>query len=143
MSNYCKNCYELTEQLDQLKAENDELKKQVCGLRPELKYIIDKTCCKYNINAKYYHEKIVEIINNLDQLKAENEELRNNLSESLMFKFASQDNEIQKLKQTLTEIKEIASPYNDMSGNCVIVNCFEDMYKILQKISEVIPDEKA
>ena len=47
-------------------------------MRPELKYIINKTCCKYNINAKYYHEKIVEIINNLD-----------------------------KYKQTLTEIKEI------------------------------------
>ena len=28
MSNYCKKCYELTEQLDQLKAENEELKRQ-------------------------------------------------------------------------------------------------------------------
>lgn len=52
----------------ELKAENDELKKQVCGLRPELKSMIDKICCKYNIEAKYYHEKIVEIINNLDKL---------------------------------------------------------------------------
>lgn len=140
MSNYCKNCYELIKQLDQLKEENEglkqrlhqcwkveysfveqidqlkekngELKKQTCGLRPELKHIVDKTCCKYNINAKYYHEKIVEIINNLD-----------------------------KYKQTLADIKEIAKPYNDMSGNCVIVNCFEDMYKILQEIRKVMPDE--
>lgn len=27
MSNYCKNCYELTEQLDQLKAEKEKIKK--------------------------------------------------------------------------------------------------------------------
>lgn len=27
MSNYCKNCYELQDQLDQLKAENEEWKK--------------------------------------------------------------------------------------------------------------------
>lgn len=45
------------EKYNQLKAENENLKKQICGLRPELKYIIDKTCCKYNIEAKYYHEK--------------------------------------------------------------------------------------
>lgn len=64
--------------IETLTKENEQLKKQACGLRPELKYIIDKTCCKYHINAKYYHEKIVEIINNLD-----------------------------KYTQTLTEIKEI------------------------------------
>ena len=77
----CKNGTILTfkEQLDQLKAENEKLKKQVCGLRPELKSIINKTCSKYNIESKYYHEKIIEIINNLD-----------------------------KYKQTLSEIKEIA-----------------------------------
>ena len=32
MSNYCKNCYELTEQLDQLKVENEELKKAYARL---------------------------------------------------------------------------------------------------------------
>lgn len=67
------------EQLNQLKTENEGLKKQVCGLRPELKSMIDETCRKYNIEAKTYHEKIVEIINNLD-----------------------------KYEQTLAEIKEIA-----------------------------------
>ena len=70
---------ELNKTIQTKEQECEELKKQVCGLRPELKYIIDKTCCKYNINAKYYHEKIIEIINNLD-----------------------------KYTQTLTEIKEIA-----------------------------------
>lgn len=96
-------------ELDQLKAERDELKKQACGLRPELKYIIDKTCSKYNINSKYYHEKIVEIINNLD-----------------------------KLKQTLTEIKEIA----EKAAKCLYTtesDDYTDGYRwlgslILQKI---------
>lgn len=67
---------ELLQQLDQLQKSNEELqtkneklKKQVCGLWPELKSIIDKTYSKYNINAKCYHEKIVEIINNLDKYK--------------------------------------------------------------------------
>ena len=73
--NSLEKCY--LQQLDQLKAENEKLKKQVCGLRPELKSIIDKTCCKYNIEAKYYHEKIVEIINNLDELKQTLTEIKN------------------------------------------------------------------
>ena len=29
VTQYCKNCYELQEQLDQLKAENEELKKEI------------------------------------------------------------------------------------------------------------------
>ena len=104
----------VNEQLDQLKAENEQLKKQACGLRPELKHIIDKTCCKYNINAKYYHEKIVEIINNLD-----------------------------KYKQTLTEIKEICNNNDELKGNFNLIDCDKYKYgkhnlanKILQKISE-------
>ena len=88
---YNKNlCNEKSKQLDQLKAENEELKKQVCGLRPELKFIINKTCCKYNIEAKYYHEKIVEIINNLD-----------------------------KYERNLADIKEIAEKAYDEFGNDV------------------------
>ena len=53
-SNYCRFVDEL-EQLkktnEELKKENKELKKQVCCLRPELKFMIDKTCSKYNIEA--------------------------------------------------------------------------------------------
>ena len=69
VTQYCPMCQEWAEKYSQLKAEVDELKKQTCGFRPELKHIIDKTCCKYNINTEYYHEKIVEIINNLDKYK--------------------------------------------------------------------------
>lgn len=119
----CKNGTILTfkEQLDQLKTENEKLKKQVCGLRPELKYIIDKTCSKYNIEAKYYHEKIVEIINNLN-----------------------------KLSKILIEIKEIArvnsintcwtainlcEDCNEIK-ECGLQSPFEKLKAILQKISE-------
>lgn len=99
------NCY--YKQLKRKEQECEELKKQVCGLRPELKYIIDKTCSKYNIEAKYYHEKIVEIINNLD-----------------------------KLSKTLTKIKGIAEPYRmiikKICGNCKKYNgyyayCYKDI----------------
>ena len=53
----------LQQQIDQLK---EELKGQTCGLRPELKRLINKICRKYDIEAKTYHEKIVEIIHSLD-----------------------------------------------------------------------------
>ena len=59
---YCKNCYELQEQLDQLKAENEELKnfhinlvgvkeceiKELLKLKQtlaEIKEIAEKSCC--------------------------------------------------------------------------------------------------
>ena len=66
--------------------ECEELKKQVRGLRPELKSIIDKICCKYNIEAKNYHEKIIEIINNLDKYKQALDEI-----EKLIPKFDTSD----------------------------------------------------
>ena len=66
----------LAKQLDQLQKsneelqkENEKLKKQVCGLRPELKHLINEICHKYDIEAKTYHEKIVEIIHSLDDYK--------------------------------------------------------------------------
>ena len=101
-------------------------------------------------------ELVKEILKN-EQLKVENEELKKNIEicwENLKISEESKKiqhehwfqrcSEIQTnandFKQTLTEIKKIAKPYNDMSGNCIIVNCFEDMYKILEKISEVLND---
>lgn len=40
----------------------------------------------------------------------------------------------QRAEQKLSKIKKITKPYNDMSGNTVIVNCFKDMNVILQII---------
>ena len=80
--------------LEQFKVENEKFKKQVCGLRPDLKSIINKTCSKYNIEAKYYHEKIVEIINNLD-----------------------------KLSKTLAKIKDICNNNDELQGDFNLVDC--------------------
>lgn len=109
----------VNEQLDQLKAENEKLKKQVCGLRPELKGLIDDTCCKYNIEVKTYHEKIVEIIYHLNMYD-----------------------------QTLADIKNIAERETDskefMAIQCMLNGSVDDKNKvlkqILQKISEVEDD---
>lgn len=78
---YCKNCYELQEQLDQLKAENDELKKA-------------NDC----------------IITTLNVIAGGNK----------------------KLRQTLTEIKEIVFPKNQL-----IITDSPIILKIQEKISEV------
>lgn len=92
------------QQLDQLKAENDKMKKQVCGLRPELKYIIDKTCSKYNIEAKYYHEKIIEIINNLNKLSKILTEIKEIADKD--FRHTAWEEYAKQLKQILQKISE-------------------------------------
>ena len=62
-----KQCNEsLMQALEDVRKEKELLKKQVCGLRPELKHLINEICHNYNIEAKTYHEKIVEIIHSLD-----------------------------------------------------------------------------
>ena len=58
-----RQAFVLQQQIDQLKEESKE---QTCGLQPELKRLINKICRKYDIEAKTYHEKIVEIIHSLD-----------------------------------------------------------------------------
>ena len=58
-----RQAFVLQQQIDQLK---EELKEQKCSLRPELKRLINKICHRYDIEAKTYHEKIVEIIHSLD-----------------------------------------------------------------------------
>lgn len=136
--------------------ECEELKKQACCLRLELKYIIDKSCCKYNINAKNYHEKIVEIIKNLDQLKRNNEELKKQLmqkSEVDMFfntpikGWSNDPCGICRYKQTLAEIKDITkkciktnnSTYNpsiQVTARAILSE------EILQKINECEVDNE-
>lgn len=65
-----KQCNEsLMQALEDVRKEKELLKKQVCDLRPELKRLINKICRKYDIEAKTYHEKIVEIIHSLDDYK--------------------------------------------------------------------------
>lgn len=95
----------LEEQLKAKEQECEELKKQTCGLRSELKYIIDKTCCKYNINAKYYHEKIVEIINNLDKYKQTLAEINECLTKNACKGWVS-TSEIDDILQKISEVED-------------------------------------
>lgn len=95
---------ELLQQLDQLIAENEKMKKQVCDLRPELKYIIDKTCSKYNIESKYYHEKIVEIINNLDKYEQTLTEIKFLVRELLKRTGQVVPYEIKRILQKISEV---------------------------------------
>lgn len=158
MSNYCKNCYELTKQLDQLKADNDELKQRL------------HQCWKVEYS----------FVEQIDQLKGKNGELkkinnhiehnRNQKADKLMrieklitaCSTGYTDEFIQELliilhepepssfenkyKSTLVEIKEVAENREIFCENCSSgeeeFTCDDCGYiKILQKISEVIPDE--
>ena len=98
--------------------------------------LLAKLGCPTTATAK---RKVFCLQQQLDQLKADRKEALEQL-EFVRTLNTVKEAEIIKLSKTLTEIKKIASHYNDMSGNCVIVNFFEDMRKILQKISEVSND---
>ena len=90
--------------------------------------------CKDNPNC-YYKQ--------LDQLKAENEELKKQLTilddETIVVEITeNQFEEYQKLKQTLTEIKEIAKyELNNLTESAINGGRYVE---ILQKISEVLDE---
>ena len=107
-----------------------------------------------------YKSYIEQIFIELDKLKAENDELRKNLVDKhtsrcfrlvthrefdkLIMETVQLRQENKKLKQTLTEIKEIAEHFYKTgflrtNNNCILINnhlCVETLDKILQKISE-------
>ena len=118
---YCKNCYELREQLDQLKAKNKELIRKNAKKRTSLK-------------KKQLH---------ITQLKAENKNYKKMLEDEEV-QLALIDirtgerhlwfNKAEKLKQTLTEIKEIIEQGVKIHDDIIVSK------QILQKISEVEDD---
>ena len=60
MSEYCKNCYELQEQLDRLKAENEKLEQTLT----EIKELCNEYQKEYilNIGVEILTNKILQII---------------------------------------------------------------------------------
>lgn len=131
---------DLQEQLDQLKAELEQM-----------------TALKDTYFA-CYHAKHGDLAKKYDQLKAENDELKNKNNDlTILGMDLNQTNEIlrksfftadknkdnwrekaEKLKQTLTEIKEIAEKsYKTPLAEKDCINCDEFLAQILQKISEV------
>ena len=113
---------ELQQQLDQLKSENDELKKIIERLDVPKHEVIDMDIALENEKLKAENEK----------LDTENKRLVAELANPVFDSFE----ELDKLKQTLTEIKEIAEseakyfPDGDIFARPAI-------QLILQKISEV------
>lgn len=88
-----------------IEQECGELKKRACRLQPEPKYVIEKVCREYNIETKNYHEKIVEIINNLDKYKQTLTEIKK-ISESCSFADSSKLL-LKRIKVILHEISEV------------------------------------
>ena len=104
---------------EELKAENDELKKIVNEAKNS----------KLDLKSFLVGEAVQnEYEQKLDQLKAENEELKKNLNEGCL-QHLTLMTEQQVLLKTLAEIKEIAERRNYLDYN----ECLDD---ILQKISE-------
>ena len=71
--------------------------------------------------------------NELEKLKAENKRFKETLDELFKVQYQLADNN-KKLRQCLTEIKEIAEFYNNSNMDDI---CYQDgIYEILQKISK-------
>ena len=122
MSEYCKNCYKLQEQLDQLKAENDGLKTML----KDLSYENQKFCYQIEEQTK--------------QLEPFKDEYFKGLDNVAIAKLAKKSIRItaenSKLEQTLTEIKEIAEGVRNYLQVPASKDVRYEMDIILQKISE-------
>lgn len=146
MSNYCKNCYELTEKLEAKEQECEELKSELIDV-------------KWKIEVQD-----IELNDNVKQLKAKNESLKESLkmfSSTLDWTLKSEvglyqrqidssvpddweyeevlvlvEQYIEKLKQTLTEIKEIAKGVRNYLQVPAPKDVRHEIDIILQKISE-------
>ena len=111
--------FQLKEQLDQLKAENKELK--------QYKTLYEKTRNLWN-KARMNNYEL------LDEIKDLKDSLKRTVCQSECYKHKEAD----KLKQTLTEIKEIAEKHK-ATAHC---DYLTDMDIILKKISEVKDDRQ-
>lgn len=164
MSNYCKNCYELAEQLDQLEEENRSLKKQ-------LQFEFDETLLQYSNTIEDLQKQLnntvmqecpqcgevylnpvgCELHEENQQLKAENKTQKETIDGFLTILDKLGKSNI-KLRETLIEIKEIAEEqqsWNECNRRFAETESEADIFaynwsalkQILQKISEVIPNE--
>lgn len=117
------NCY--YKQLQQLKIENDELK---------------KTINKLGIEHENYDNLIYwQMKEQQDKLKSENEELKK-LNEQLATYYPQENNELLKVKQCLDEIYEICDK-ELCKGEIKDLEMYAQMEMIIQKIKEVRGNE--
>ena len=144
----------LQQQLDQLKIENEELKEKVkkygeINVQETKDYTELKAENAELTGYKSLFEKTRNLWNEsrmnnyklLDEIKDLKDSLKRTICQSECYKHKEAD----KLSKTLTEIKEIAEEQKNSCDFCW--SCEECSYycyskQILQKISEVMPDEK-
>ena len=117
MSEYCKNCYKLQEQLDQLKAEKDGLKTML----KDLSYENQKFCYQIEEQTKQLEPFKDEYFEGLD----------NAVIEELAKKSIRITAENSKLEQTLTEIKEIVEGMHDLWINKTSYTDMDNLVKHL------------
>ena len=139
MSEYCKNCYELQEQLYQLKAGNDELNKQIEILTMQLE----------SLNEKFSRKRAVIEFADCPSYSYGDNTLEPTCTKNFCYDVKSCDNKnMVKYKQTLAEIKEIAEVEIECKTYEIENDCFNEtrckalnehidfIKQILQKISE-------
>lgn len=87
-------------------------------------------------NMSEYCKNCYELQQQLDQLKAENKHINDLLNQALK--------ELEKTRETLTEIKEIAENVQSFVDIRLEDDVYTEMDKILQKISECeVRDDKS
>lgn len=146
-------CENIQKQLDQLKAENEKLKEENKSLKESLKLIsqtlnhtlqsevdLYKRQIDNSVPDDWEYEEVLALVEEyIGKLKAENEKLKEEKQglikdweekKNLGYEIACKN---EKLKQTLTEIKEIAK--NGCYDDCGMP--LDELSIILQKISEV------
>ena len=158
MSNYCKNCYELTEKLEAKEQECETLASQL-DFEVQKKECLEQECKKLKSQIEIYSNMLESSSNKILKKEEECEELKayaqrqENQREEYYKEYLKLSQECEELKKkcniytcgicgnkedcnklykTLTEIKEIAEGHN-ANAYC---NSKIDMRKILQKISE-------
>ena len=88
----CKDCY-----FKQLARKTQECE----SLKEEIEVLKDN----FDTATRDCNELIEELKQECEELKEENQQLRNNLSDSLMFRFTSQDKQINRYRKALEEIE--------------------------------------
>ena len=124
-----KVCTQRLDKIDELEHDYNDLLGECNHWKHQAELGVDTT----NMLTKELAEKEKEC-ENLKELIAKQKNAKIQLSKLK----DKQYEEFCNMKQSLIKIKEIAKPYNDFSGNCVIVNSFKDMCDILKICDEVI-----
>ena len=138
---YCKGAFK-PEELPFCENFDCEFKKlarktQECeSLKEEIEVLKDN----FDTATRDCNELIEELKQECEELKEENQQLRNNLSDSLMFRFTSQDKQINRYLKALEEVEEFAYciknfnfGYDELGVGQDIIAYAEDILDIIKK----------